>query len=114
MKKKLLLIPIALLALGSAFALAVATQTAPSVAQAPTQAHVRLHVEGMHCASCPLTVRAALQHLDGVSDATVSMSDQRADVTYDPHRVSPEQMSHAVTEAGYPARVEAQPEQPNP
>ncbi len=78
----------------------------PARAQAPATATVVLHVDGMHCATCPLTVRTALRRLDGVSDATVSTEAKTARVTYDPARVTPERMARAVTDAGYPARVQ--------
>ncbi len=75
-------------------------------AQAATEARVNLHVEGMHCASCPVTVRMVLRRLDGVMEVTVSVSDKRASVVYDPGRITPERMAQAVTDAGYPASVE--------
>lgn len=77
----------------------------PAAAQAPATATAVLHVDGMHCATCPLTVRTVLRRLDGVRDATVSAERKRARVTYDPARVSPARMARAVTDAGYPARV---------
>jgi mercuric transport protein len=75
-------------------------------AEAATEARVNLHVEGMHCASCPVTVRTVLRRLEGVTDVTVSVADKRARVVYDPRRVTPERMAQAVTDAGYPTTVE--------
>jgi mercuric ion binding protein len=66
---------------------------------------VSLIVEGMHCATCPLTVRVTLERLDGVRSAKVSMKEGKAYVVYDPAKVSPDQMAKAVTEAGYPTKV---------
>jgi len=77
-----------------------------AAAQAPATAMVVLNVDGMHCATCPLTVRTVLRRLDGVSEAVVSTESKTARVTYDPARVSPERMAQAVTDAGYPARVQ--------
>lgn len=91
------------LAIPAALATLVA---APARAQAPATATVVLHVDGMHCATCPLTVRTVLRRLDGVSDATVSTETKTARVTYDPARVTSERMARAVTDAGYPARVQ--------
>lgn len=94
--------------LGS-FAIPAALATldgAPARAQAPATATVVLHIDGMHCATCPITVRTVLRRLDGVSDATVSIEAKTARVTYDPARVTPERMARAVTDAGYPARVQ--------
>lgn len=77
-----------------------------AAAQTPANARVVLHVDGTYCASCHVTVRTVLRRLDGVSDAIVSTERKTARVTYDPARVSPERMAQAVTDAGYPARVE--------
>jgi mercuric ion binding protein len=77
-----------------------------AAAQAPATATVVLHVDGMHCATCPITVRTVLRRLDGVSDVVVSMESKTARVTYDPARVTPARMAQAVTDAGCPARVQ--------
>jgi len=84
----------------------VALYPTPAAAQAPASATVVLHVDGMHCATCPITVRTVLRRLDGVSDAVVSAESRTARVTYDPARVTPARMAQVVTDAGYPARVQ--------
>src|SRR5262249_21742415 len=66
---------------------------------------VVLLVEGMHCATCPVTVRVTLQKLDGIKIVNVSMKDGKAIVEYDPVKVTPDRMAKAVTDAGYPTRV---------
>ena len=105
MKKLLAPILLSLIALAS-----LATPGSPLLpearAQAATEARVNLHIEGMHCASCPVTVRTVLRRLDGVTDVTVSVADKRARVVYDPGRVTPERMAQTVTDAGYPTSVE--------
>jgi mercuric transport protein len=94
---------------------AVAWAPAPSQAcpcgddqelQAAGQATVTLALDGMTCASCGATIRVVLKKLDGVRDATVSFKDRRAQVTYDPARVTPDKMVKAIEDAGYKARVE--------
>lgn len=72
-------------------------------------AQVALHVEGMHCATCPITVRVALMRLPGVTKAVVSEKRKEAVVTYDPAKVTPAQLAKAVTDAGYPAAVSVAP-----
>lgn len=62
--------------------------------------HVTLSVEGMTCGSCAGRVEAALASLPGV-EATVNLADERADIRYDPARVNPEALVHAVERAGY-------------
>lgn len=75
----------------------------PAVAGEPK--HVVLDVPGMNCALCPLTVRTALERVPGVIAARVTYEPKRAEVTYDPDKVSPDALAKAVTEAGYPATV---------
>lgn len=85
--------------------LAAAAALAPGAGRAGEPARATLHVDGMTCPSCSLAVRVALERLDGVSDARVSVAEKRATVSYDPGRVTPEDMARAVTRAGYPTRV---------
>ena len=66
-----------------------------------------LNVEGMSCAACVGHVTRALEGLDGVQSAQVSLDDKRAVVTYDPARVQTAQMLEAVDEEGYEASVQA-------
>ena len=62
-----------------------------------------LNVEGMGCDACVKAVTDALQGLDGVQSARVSLAEKRAVVTYDPARVQVAQMVEAVAEEGYEA-----------
>jgi len=48
----------------------------------------RLEVIGMHCSSCSTAVEKALNGRDGVKEATVSLSLNMAEVTYDPTHVT--------------------------
>lgn len=76
----------------------------PAEAQGQT-ARVTLRIEGMTCASCGVAVRTALRGLDGVRSVEVSFEQKKASVTYEPRRVTPEQMVRAVERLGYRARV---------
>lgn len=64
-----------------------------------------LDVKGMHCATCPLTVKVVLKKQPGVSDVKMDAQKNTAEVRFDPAKVSKEQLAHAVTEAGYPAKA---------
>lgn len=72
---------------------------APSAAAADTQTTLR--VEGMTCTGCEATVGSVLTGLDGVSDARPDRSTQTVAVTYDPARVTPEQMIQAINTNTY-------------
>lgn len=64
---------------------------------------VTLRIEGMTCGGCAIAARKVLERLDGVSKADVSYETQRAVVTYDPAKVSIEQLIAAVKQLGYTA-----------
>ncbi len=72
-----------------------------------------LIVEGMHCASCPVTVRLAAERIKGVKKARVSMKQARAWVTFDPAITTATAIAAAITKAGYPARPAEKNPQPS-
>jgi copper chaperone CopZ len=62
-----------------------------------------LNVEGMHCATCPVTVNTGAAGVSGVTAVRVSMDEAKAWVSYDPARTSPDAIAAAITGSGYPA-----------
>jgi len=58
-------------------------------------------ITGMTCASCAGTVTEALERLDGVKKADVNLVTEKATVEYDPDSVGIDDMSKAVSDAGY-------------
>ncbi|MGI9860742.1 copper ion binding protein [Moorella naiadis] len=64
-------------------------------------AEVTLHVEGMSCNHCKMSVEKALKNLAGVTGATVDLGAKTARVTYDAGKVDIEAMRKAVSDAGY-------------
>ncbi len=93
---------VASLALGWGAANLAAADTADAGAQT---ARVTLRIGGMSCASCGVAVRTALRQLDGVRSVAVDVDRKKADVTYEPRRVTPAQMVRAIERLGYRARV---------
>lgn len=63
---------------------------------------VPLRISGMSCASCVRRVEQALLKVEGVHDAAVNLSSQRATVTVDP-TVSPDRLVAAVQDIGFDA-----------
>jgi P-type Cu+ transporter len=59
-----------------------------------------LPIEGMTCATCAGRVEKALDALPGVQ-ATVNLSSEKADITYDPVRADPAALAGAIERAGY-------------
>jgi mercuric ion binding protein len=76
------------------------TSATPS-AQAAMEREAEFVVEGMHCETCPLTVKTAAQRVRGVVDARVSIESGRAWVHYRPAETKPEAIASAITESGY-------------
>lgn len=64
-----------------------------------------LEVERMTCSSCTATVQNALEGVEGVHEATVTYEPPRAVVRFDPKTTSPEALTQATTNAGYPSQL---------
>lgn len=62
-------------------------------------------VERMTCKLCPITVRKAMEGVDGVVDAKVDYDSKTATVTFDNERTTPDEIAKASTEIGYPATL---------
>lgn len=62
-----------------------------------------LDVQGMTCATCPLTVKTAIKKLDGVNEVKVSFKDKNALVTFDPNKITVAAITKAVDDVGYKA-----------
>ena len=77
---------------------------ATGAAQAAELETATLAIEGMTCATCPLTVRIALERVDGVESAAVDFKTKLAVVTYNPDLTDTAALIQATTDAGYPSR----------
>jgi Cu+-exporting ATPase len=71
-------------------------------------AQIRLHIEGMHCVGCAMTIDGALEDLPGVRSASTNYARQMVDVDYDERIVSEAQLIAAVAAAGYTATPASQ------
>ncbi len=85
-----------------------------AAAQAPAPARpaaalgtVTLTVKGMTCGGCELGTRKVLTRLPGVTKADVSYEKGTAVVTYDPAKVTVDQMIATINTLGYTATVVA-------
>lgn len=68
-------------------------------------------VLGMHCASCVKIVEDAITAVPGVASANVNLASSKATIAFDHHSVHPQDLAHAVKDAGYTLIV---PETPKP
>ena len=104
--KKALIAFSAVVALGLAGSLALSiTQGAwadTDVAQATEQTQ-SFTVEKMTCAMCPITIRKAMERVDGVHSVTVDYDSKTAVAVFDPAQTSAEAIADASTNVGYPA-----------
>lgn len=75
-----------------------------SQANAPDTATVTFVVEKMTCNGCALSIQRVLTGIDGVQEATVSFEPPQAVVTYEPSRVSIQELTAATAEIGYPSK----------
>ena len=66
---------------------------------------VVLEIEKMTCATCPITVRKAIRRVDGVKSVDVDYESKLATVVFDEDRTTPEAISQASTDVGFPATV---------
>jgi Cu+-exporting ATPase len=80
----------------------VATTAAPQSAQTK---ELIIPIVGMHCANCANTVGRSLKRMPGVDAANVSYASERAVITYDPKRVTPDQMIEMIKSIGYGAAL---------
>lgn len=77
---------------------------APVQVQSSSQS-VTLAMQNMTCAMCKITIKKALQGVEGVQKVSVDGDTKMADITFDPQKTSIEALIKATTNAGYPATV---------
>jgi mercuric ion binding protein len=82
----------------------IATLSAAPFALAKPQT-VKLNVPTMDCATCPITIKAALVKVPGVSKVQVSYEKREAVVVYDDAQASVADLKKATEEVGYPSML---------
>ncbi|MGV2495894.1 heavy-metal-associated domain-containing protein [Pelagerythrobacter aerophilus] len=74
--------------------------------QGPAQLQMAsFEIENMTCATCPITVRSAMEGVAGVHDVTIDYEAKTAAARFDPAQTSTSAIGAASTEAGYPATL---------
>jgi mercuric ion binding protein len=66
---------------------------------------VRLNVPTMDCATCPITIKAALVKVPGVSRVQVSYEKREAVIVYDDAQASVADLKKATEDVGYPSML---------
>ncbi|KZX14777.1 copper-exporting P-type ATPase A [Methanobrevibacter cuticularis] len=62
---------------------------------------ITLKIAGMHCANCVSSIEKALNKLNGVDEATVNLTSQKALVSYDKKLISHDEMGKAIEDTGF-------------
>jgi copper chaperone len=62
---------------------------------------VTLNVEGMSCNHCVVSIEGALNKLEGVSSAKVSLEDNQVSVAFDESVVSLDKVKETIEDQGY-------------
>ena len=73
--------------------------------RAAATTRVELAVDNMTCGVCPITVRKALESIPGVASVNVDYATKSAVVRFDPRKTSPDALTKATADAGYPSHV---------
>jgi mercuric ion binding protein len=84
---------------------ALAVLLAAPVCAFAKQQTVALNVPTMDCATCPITIKAALSRVPGVSRVKVSYEKREAVIVYDDAQATPADLKKATADAGYPAML---------
>ncbi|MEX0957553.1 MAG: cation transporter [Rhizobiaceae bacterium] len=105
--KRLLIAVAGLIAMGvSGFSLITAPSSpilASAALAAETEQSATFDVPDMTCALCPVTVRKAMEGVDGVRQVEVDFDAMTATVVFDPSMTTIEAIAAASANAGYPA-----------
>lgn len=62
-----------------------------------------LSVPGMSCASCPVTIKAALSKVPGVASVKSDLAKRQTTVVYDDAKTDLAGLSKATADAGFPS-----------
>lgn len=63
-------------------------------------------IRNMTCALCPITVKTAMEGVDGVRSVSVDFEEKTATVVFDPAITNAGAIADASTNAGYPASTD--------
>jgi mercuric ion binding protein len=76
-----------------------------AVAQPNRQQTVTLNMENMTCAMCTVTIKKALQKVEGVQEVTVDYDLKTATIIFDSQKTDSAALIKATTDAGYPGSL---------
>ena len=68
--------------------------------------HQKIYVNGMTCINCQNRITSTLQQTGGITEASVSYETGAAEITYDPKKISMEQIVARINSLGYSASTQ--------
>jgi mercuric ion binding protein len=71
------------------------------------QQTVKLNVPTMDCATCPITIKASLSKVPGVSKVQVSYEKREAVIVYDDAQATVADLKKATEDVGYPSMLKS-------
>jgi len=107
--KRIVIIITAIAVIGLGGVMALTTFPTAKADNETAQTHVgeqttTFSIEKMTCAMCPITVRKAMEQVDGVKSVKMDFDSKTATVVFDPSAATLDQIGEASTNAGYPAK----------
>lgn len=66
---------------------------------------VKLNTTGMHCQSCSMLIKMNVEDLEGVASVESDYQSGLTTVSYDPGKVSPDDIVAEIVRSGYGAEV---------
>ncbi len=66
---------------------------------------LNVDIKGMHCQSCVVLVEKALNRVDGIKNATVNLTTEKASVDYDDKKLKEKDIISTINEKGFNASV---------
>ncbi|KAJ8108214.1 hypothetical protein ONZ43_g6492 [Nemania bipapillata] len=71
----------------------------------PSVATTTVAIEGMTCGACTSSVEGGFTGLDGILRFNISLLAERAAITHDPTKVSPEKIAEIIEDRGFGAKI---------
>ena len=65
-----------------------------------------LNIFGLHCASCVANIENALKNQEGIKEINVNFASEKAYLTYDPNKISLDEIKKIIEKLGYKAQEE--------
>ncbi|MFN2555867.1 MAG: heavy metal translocating P-type ATPase [Nitriliruptorales bacterium] len=65
------------------------------------EASYRMKIGGMSCSFCTATIRRAYERMDGVHEVGVSLAHEEGLLSYDPDKVTPDELRRTLEQVGY-------------